>query len=595
MEKYKIACVVDNGGSSFVRVKVPAKELEGKIIKIEGIEYSLSFDFFEVERGKRFIPEEVVKSYKVLWINWSFINSVAQIGLWQSQGLKVVVDFDDLPIYSENHPDYIGKDEKREFSKAHVIKYAAQADVVIVSTKPLKDYFSQYNKNTFVSYNFLPIGKEGFELRANENSKDLLNICIYGSVSHYPNWLLLKPVINRLAKNKEIAEKCTFNLIGYTENRFWREIESMFKKKKNLKINIIPAANAGSHLDLLKGMDVCLMPLEDIPFNICKSSLKLIELAIVDVLPLGGDIYANKEVSSLVVAKEPIEWEQSIVKLLNRDFYRETSKKVRDFNLADNKFDEKIEDLRNIFEAVGEVNFNVKMPDNVNIWSITYNDSQISEYQKYDNSHIRTVEQKSYLFEYNPILDIIDNKLENIDNQNFIGIFSYKFPLKTGLSKKILSRLLKENDLSGVSFINLCPRYWKSGADYLQFSYKQHPGIEEILRKCVENLGQDYFNTPELVNYSNFFLMKKEFWVEYVNKWIKPTIKYLEENPEMGNKDAQYLSGLKGEELKKYTGLDYYTMHSFVIERLILQYVAYKQGMNFSSVNSNNFNVLNLI
>lgn len=32
------------------------------------------------------------------------------------------------------------------------------------------------------------------------------------------------------------------------------------------------------------------------------------------------------------------------------------------------------------------------------IYSIVYDKNQIVEYEKYDNSHIKTIEQKSYLF-----------------------------------------------------------------------------------------------------------------------------------------------------------------------------------------------------
>ena len=53
------------------------------------------------------------------------------------------------------------------------------------------------------------------------------------------------------------------------------------------------------------------------------------------------------------------------------------------------------------------------------IYSIVYDKNQIVEYEKYDNSHIKTIEQKSYLFEYNVLIDVIDN--HNIA-EDYLGI-----------------------------------------------------------------------------------------------------------------------------------------------------------------------------
>ena len=60
------------------------------------------------------------------------------------------------------------------------------------------------------------------------------------------------------------------------------------------------------------------------------------------------------------------------------------------------------------------------------IYSIVYDINQCSEYERYDNSHIKTIEDKSYLFEYNPIIDITSKQIE----EEYLGIFSYKFYIK---------------------------------------------------------------------------------------------------------------------------------------------------------------------
>jgi hypothetical protein len=48
--------------------------------------------------------------------------------------------------------------------------------------------------------------------------------------------------------------------------------------------------------------------------------------------------------------------------------------------------------------------------------------------------------------------------------------------------------------------------------------------------------------------------------------------------------DAKYITGLSSEKLKELTGLDYYTYHTFVLERLILFYVTNKQLKNLNLI-----------
>ena len=78
---------------------------------------------------------------------------------------------------------------------------------------------------------------------------------------------------------------------------------------------------------------------------------------------------------------------------------------------------------------------------NYKIYSIVYDGNQLHEYEKYDNSHIKSYKDKSYLFEYNVLINVIEN--HKIDEQ-YLGIFSYKFPMKTGIFKKKLLEYLNK-------------------------------------------------------------------------------------------------------------------------------------------------------
>ena len=201
----------------------------------------------------------------------------------------------------------------------------------------------------------------------------------------------------------------------------------------------------------------------------------------------------------------------------------------------------------------------------VKIYSIVYNQEQIVEHEKYFNK-IKTIKERSYLFEYPCIIDIIDNY--NVQEE-YLGIFSHKFPFKTGLFKKKLYWLLENNP--DFDIYGLCPQYNLKGK-YLDFTEKVHPGFKKIFYPLCKDLGLDV-NEPEYVIYSNFVVMKTHIYKDYVNSVIKPAIYLLETKyKDLAWKDSHY-KGLSKDQLKLYTGLDYYPMFTFVLERLLNMYI----------------------
>jgi len=200
------------------------------------------------------------------------------------------------------------------------------------------------------------------------------------------------------------------------------------------------------------------------------------------------------------------------------------------------------------------------------IYSIVYDKNQIVEYEKYDNSHIKTIEQRSYFFEYNVLIDIIDNF--NI-NDEYLGIFSHKFPFKTGLFKKKLYWLLENNP--DFDIYGLCLQYNLKGK-YLDFTEKAHPGFKELFYPLCKDLELE-IREPEYVIYSNFVVMKTSIYKDYVNTIIKPAIYLLETKyKDLSWKNSNY-KGLPMDQLKLHTELDYYPFFTFVLERLLNMYI----------------------
>lgn len=201
---------------------------------------------------------------------------------------------------------------------------------------------------------------------------------------------------------------------------------------------------------------------------------------------------------------------------------------------------------------------------NIDIHGICFKDTQNTEYHRIDNK-VSTIAEKSYLFEYNVILN---TPIVN----DYTSFFSWKFRAKTGMNKRVLFNLLLDNHYWNYDIINLCEPLPKP---YLEFTEENHKGFMELFTNICADLGLKV-NEPKHTIYSNFFIAKKEIFIEYQNL-LKKAIELLETKyKEQAWKDSGY-KGLPSERLKEVTGLEYYTFHTFILERLMSIWIDNKQ------------------
>lgn len=203
---------------------------------------------------------------------------------------------------------------------------------------------------------------------------------------------------------------------------------------------------------------------------------------------------------------------------------------------------------------------------NLSIFSICYREEQACEYEKYFNA-ISTKEERSYLFEYNCILDIMKKELGE-----YTGVFSWKFPFKTGIFKKKLEWIVENNPDYDIYIFS---RDIFKG-NYLKFTERFHPDFKSICHPICKELGIEY-KEPSFVVYSNFFIARTEIYRKYVDEVVIPVISLFEgKYKDLVWEDAKYINGLKGEELLKYTGLEFYPYHTFVLERMFSLWIENK-------------------
>lgn len=402
-----------------------------------------------------------------------------------------------------------------------------------------------------------------------------LRLGIIGSLSHHDDWLLLKPVLNRLAKNKIIVENCQFVIAGYSKNEVWDNIVSMFKKKKNIDLVILNAKSVDNYMSLYDEIDIVLQPLVESPYNIAKSGLKILESSIKDCIFLGSQLYQYKEFNAYFKCETPLDYEKTIEFLLKDNNYNEYQQKLCSENLAVNNWQQRVDFTLELLKVV--MSKESKSMEGVNIYGITYDNNQTTEYIKYDNSKIRTIEQKSYLFEYNAILDLY----KDFKDDEYYGVFSYKFPLKTGFYKKLLYAVLQEQSYELYDIIGLC---YKLPEPYLQFTENHHPGFTKLFKLICEDLNLEV-KEPKNVVYSNHFLAKGSVYKEFVNTILIPAIELLETKyKDLAWENSNYLSGLPQEKLKEVSGLDFYPFQTFILERLLSIWMVNKEDLKFKQL-----------
>lgn len=561
MEKIKILCLLkeNRNGSDYHRMQYPLDKLNGQLLEDREIE--VTYKVFDKDVLKE------AESYNILVYNWDVTGlSVQDIGHLQSLGVKILYSIDDYWQFSELHP-YYNNDFIKQYIEGRVKQHLLSADGVMVTTERLALNCKPYADNIAILPNFL--NPEDFKVEKSKSDK--LRLGLLGSISHYPDFLMFKQVLNRLAKNKKIVDNCQFVICGYVQgDKYWEEIVSMFKKKKNIDLVIKPALPVNEYINLFSDIDVCLCPLEYTEFNLNKSALRLMECAITNTLPIGSSLYSSKELQGIVVAETPQEYEQTILKLLDRDYYNQVLKYITEINLKDADYNLRIENTKAVIGALYNEDLSTKL-DNIQIWNIKYKEEQPTEYP----AILNTKRDKGWRFEYNPLLD----KLEEIKSspKDYFSLLSWKYSSKTGLIKNILFKELRKQKYNDFDIINLNRRYWKSTQEYLNFSYKQHPNLENLLSKTLNNLGYDINNLDKNnvnYNHSNFYLMKKEYMIDYIENWIIPSLEYLETDIWYEvNVDAQYKSGLTSEQLLESAGVEFYNFVTFILERLIIFYM----------------------
>lgn len=488
------------------------------------------------------LTEELVSTCNILYIHWNSKTPITQLSIWREKyKFKIIADIDDTWNLSSVFDGSV-------FLSQHL---CLLADQVICSVESLVPDIMEWNKNVKVIPNYLPIRHGQFQLKPKTHLK--IRVGIGGSISHFEDYMSLKGVIKQLQRSEWFNKNCEFAIIGYDNLDWrWQKVASMFKKVKLFKYT-----SPEDYMKLYDELDVMLLPLINNEINQARSNLKVWECKCKGVYPIISKMYLDKDSNNNGLAVEY--WVENIKSYVN-------GSKSYKYEFPDYQVEcvnSRIELFYDLISNRPNSGFNH------DLYSITYSPTQDVEYKRITN-RISTIEEKSYLFEYNKIIEYTEC-WETYSKDSYLGYFSHKFPHKTGFYKKYVEDILNNEDSDVVIFCKQMP-------NYLIWSESQHPGLINILRRICDKLELN-INGEKPTVYSNFFAAKANVYKEYV-ELLKKAIWIMENDSEIRElcwKDSGYKAGLNSEDLKKYTGLDYYPFHTFILERLISVWIVNKQ------------------
>ncbi len=212
---------------------------------------------------------------------------------------------------------------------------------------------------------------------------------------------------------------------------------------------------------------------------------------------------------------------------------------------------------------------------NVCIFGITYGD-KTTEFVEYKN----TATEKLWRFEYNPMLDIVRSYTGHLNDTDYLGIFSWKFTQKTGLTKNALLNLLSKKAIAGTEVYNLSPNLGNNIAgmgcfmDWCAHRLGHGEELRSLIKECCSHVGIAYNNNPPMVIYANQFIATTWIYYHFMRTVVEPCLELLEDRLwHRANVPAGYQVGLMPDKLKEATSLEFYNYVPFVLERMFMQYV----------------------
>jgi len=256
---------------------------------------------------------------------------------WRHAGGKLVYEVDDDLLSANALKNRRVRGDIKKLTQK-VSWLAKEADIITVSTRALKARFKHLNPNIILIPNLLDADKwmlnkkrrpaTGIVKKENPNA---VYIGYIGTATHDQDLEIIAEAMNMI--EKEYGNKVEIEVIGGFQN-----LSPFFGKRVGLpKNNEYPGFVDWLHKRV--NWDIGVIPLLDDDFNKCKSNLKFLEYASLDLAIVCSDVgsygdIAEHEKNSLVVKNTTEAWYTAVRDLINNQGKRKSLARQARFDVS---------------------------------------------------------------------------------------------------------------------------------------------------------------------------------------------------------------------------------------------------------------------
>ena len=158
----------------------------------------------------------------------------------------------------------------------------------------------------------------------------------------------------------------------------------------------------------------------------------------------------------------------------------------------------------------------------------------------------------------------------NWENEDFVGLISYKYTRKTKSSLKNISDACRESADADVIAL------YDYDVNLMEHACQVHgDSFRETWKTLLQGILDDNDRDDLPAFFCNFWLAKPDIMKLYA-EFAVLMMGRMEKNYIMMNRNSRYRGRLNAEQLVALTGNDFYTLHPFIMERLPCLYLYHK-------------------
>ena len=280
-------------------------------------------------------------------------EKLKSIKLLQEAGKIVVFDNDDTYRADSGIPTLINSSKNVEYiEKCNRVlgEFIKQADLVTTTTEILADEYRQYNKNVVVLPNCID------QFNWNEpkrNTSDKIRIGFIGSVTFNDEYKHIQGTLDYLKKRDDV-EIVVYGLPPdndpkYKQQRkFYKRQLNFWRRYANQRI---PQSRMYQYFDNINDLelDLVIIPRKDNYFNRCKSNIKFLEMAMLEI-PVVAQSFPDKKSpydydidgTNGLLATDDDDFKEKVITLIeNKDLRLKMGKKAKEYVLKNYNIEDK--------------------------------------------------------------------------------------------------------------------------------------------------------------------------------------------------------------------------------------------------------------